>query len=78
MPPELNNQSWIQSVVSNIDPLNTYIEVNEDEKVNYISKDEYELSYNNSLNKLNKKSKENIMEDNMLKKKKIMINKIKK
>ena len=68
MPPELNNTSWIQSIVSNIEPMNTYIEVNDNQEVNYINKDQYELSYNNTLNKLNKKSKENIMDDNMLKK----------
>ena len=68
MPPELNNTSWIQSIVSNIEPMNTYIEVNDNQEVNYINKDQYELSYNNTLNKLNKKSKENIIEDNMLKK----------
>ena len=41
MPPELNNSNWIQSIVSNIDPLDTYIEVNENQEVNYINKDEY-------------------------------------
>ncbi len=65
MPPELNNTSWIQSIVSNIEPMNTYIEVNDNQEVNYINKDQYELSYNNTLNKLNKKSKENIMDENM-------------
>ena len=57
MPPELNNTSWIQSIVSNIEPMNTHIEVNDNQEVNYINKDQYELSYNNTLNKLNKKSK---------------------
>lgn len=77
MPPELNNTSWIQSIVSNIEPMNTYIEVNDNQEVNYINKDQYELSYNNTLNKLNKKSKENIMEDNMLKKEMSIDNQIK-
>ena len=77
MPPELNNSNWIQSIVSNIDPMDTYIEVNENQEVNYINKDEYELSYNNTLNKLNKKSKENIVEDNILKKEMTIDNQIK-
>ncbi len=77
MPPELNNTSWIQSIVSNIEPMNTYIEVNDNQEVNYINKDQYELSYNNTLNKLNKKSKENIMDDNMLKKEMSIDNQIK-
>lgn len=77
MPPELNNTSWIQSIVSNIEPMNTYIEVNDNQEVNYINKDQYELSYNDTLNKLNKKSKENIMEDNMLKKEMSIDNQIK-
>ena len=69
MPPELNNhnQSWIQSLVSSINTKELYIEVNEDKEVSYINKDEYELSQTDSKNKLNKKYKENIQENNLLK-----------
>ena len=67
MPPELNNQSWIQSLVHSINPKETYIEINDNEEVSYITKDDYEMSQTNSKNKLNKKYKENIQENNLLK-----------
>jgi len=77
MPPELNNQSWIQSLVHSINPKELYIEVNEDKEVSYINKDEYELSQTDSKNKLNKKYKENIQENNLLKNEINIDNKIK-
>ena len=79
MPPELNNhnQSWIQSLVHSINPKELYIEVNEDKEVSYINKDEYELSQTDSKNKLNKKYKENIQENNLLKNEKKIKKKIK-
>lgn len=77
MPPELNNQSWIQSLVHSINPKELYIEVNDDKEVSYINKDEYELSQTDSKNKLNKKYKENIQENNLLKNEINIDNKIK-
>ena len=79
MPPELNNhnQTWIQSLVSSINPKELYIEVNEDKEVSYINKDEYELSQTDSKNKLNKKYKENIEQNNLLKNEINIDNKIK-
>ena len=79
MPPELNNhnQSWIQSLVHSINPKELYIEVNDDEEVSYINKDQYELSQIDSKNKLNKKIKDNIKENNVLQKEINIENKIK-
>lgn len=77
MPPELNNQSWIQSLVHSINPKETYIEVNDNEEVSYITKDDYEMSQTNSKNKLNKKYKDNIKDNNVLQKEISIDNQIK-
>lgn len=77
MPPELNNQSWIQSLVHSINPKETYIEVNDNEEVSYITKDDYEMSQTNSKNKLNKKYKDNIKDNNVLEKEISIDNQIK-
>ena len=39
-----NNNNWLQTLVSNIDPTELYIETNDNDEVSFINKTDYNLS----------------------------------
>ena len=63
-----NNNNWLQTLVSNIDPTELYIETNDNEEVSFINKTDYNLSQQIISNEIIRKDTNNVIENNVLKK----------